>query len=93
MQCSHLTSQEGEVRPNIKLLSRVETLKATLHIWPSKSLGVFVSRVSFRYCLMNVFVFAVFPEAVNLLCELPIIIWLLFALLIFTVMVEKECVI
>ena len=32
---------------------------------------LFVSRVSFRYCLMNVFVFAVFPEAVNHLCGIP----------------------
>ena len=30
-----------------------------------------VSRVSFCHGLTNVSVFAVFPEAVNLLCELP----------------------
>ena len=32
---------------------------------------LFVSRVSFRYCLRNVFVFPVFPIVLNLLCELP----------------------
>ena len=32
---------------------------------------VFVSRISCRYCLTNVSVFVVFPETVNLLCELP----------------------
>ena len=32
---------------------------------------LFVSRVSFCYCLTNVSVFEEFPEAVNLLCELP----------------------
>ena len=31
---------------------------------------LFVSRVSFRYCLMNVSIFAVFPIVVNLLCKL-----------------------
>ena len=32
---------------------------------------LFVARVSFRYCLKNVSIFAVFPEAMNLLCGIP----------------------
>ena len=35
------------------------------------SVCLFVSRVSFRYCLMNVSVFAVLPIVLNLVCELP----------------------
>ena len=32
---------------------------------------LFVSRVGFRHCLIDISIFAEFPIVVNLLCELP----------------------